>query len=151
MALTDAASITGPPPALGSSARRATFVLPTDAKAVGEARRRVQECLSSWGVDQDGCDTAVLVVSELFTNSVIHTASRLITCNLSAAPDQLLVQVADDGSCQSAPMPQTAGVHDEEGRGLMLVKTVSRRWGVSPVEDGDGQAVWAALPAQLRA
>ncbi|MDQ0772944.1 anti-sigma regulatory factor (Ser/Thr protein kinase) [Streptomyces aurantiacus] len=151
MALTDATSTTGTPAALGSSARRATFVLPADVKAVGEARRRVLERLSSWGVTQDGCDTAVLVVSELFTNSVVHTASRTITCSLRATPDQLRIQVADDGSCQSAPMPQRAGVHDEEGRGLMLVKTVSRRWGAGPTEDGDGRAVWADLPTHLRA
>ncbi|MGI3224534.1 ATP-binding protein [Streptomyces sp. GTA36] len=151
MALTDATSTTGPPPALGSSARRATFVLSADVRAVGEARCRVLEHLSSWGVNRDGCDIAVLVVSELFTNSVVHTVSRMITCHLGATPDKLLIQVTDEGNCESVPTPQRASLHDEAGRGLMLVKAVSRRWGVSPTEDGDGRTAWAELPAQVRA
>ncbi|MEV0220720.1 ATP-binding protein [Streptomyces sp. NPDC050704] len=124
--------------------------MPADGRSVGEARHRVTEQLSTWGIDPDGCDVAALVVSELFTNAVVHTISRVITCKLVATSDQLVIQVTDDGNGHSAPSPRRAGLDDEEGRGLMLVKTVSECWGVGPAEGGDGRGVWAALPGQAR-
>ncbi|MFC4463978.1 ATP-binding protein [Streptomyces xiangluensis] len=147
MALNDATTTTGdtPPPDLGTTTRCAAFTLPADGRAVAEARHLVREQLSNWGTDPDGCDTAALVVSELFTNAVVHTSSQAIACNVEATPDQLLIQVTDDGSGPSTPMPQRANTHDEDGRGLLLVKAVSERWGVGPAEDGDARNVWATV------
>lgn len=147
MALTDAAATTGdtPPPDLGPTARRAAFFLPADRKAIGEARHLVREQLGNWGIGPDGCATAALVVSELFTNAVLHTNSQTIACHVEATPDQLLIQVADDGSGPSTLMPQRAKTHDEMGRGLLLIQAVSQRWGAGPTEGGDGRIVWATL------
>ncbi|MFD4562644.1 ATP-binding protein [Streptomyces sp. NPDC058469] len=146
MALTDAATTGGLPPVLDAAARRTAFVLPAVRAAVGEARHRVQQQLQEWSIASDICDTAVLVVSELFTNGVIHTGSRTITCDLGATPNQLLIQVTDDGTGQSTPSPRRARPQDVEGRGLMLVRAVSQRWGASPTGAGGGQVVWATLP-----
>ncbi|MFD3821094.1 ATP-binding protein [Streptomyces sp. NPDC058625] len=147
MALTDATPTAGgtPPPDLGCAACRAAYFLPADRRTVGRARRLVTEQLGSWGVDPDGCDTAALVVSELLTNAVLHTSSRRISCTVEATPELVLIQVTDDGSGPSVPRPRRAGYRDEVGRGLLLVKTVSERWGVSCAEYGDGRTVWAAL------
>jgi serine/threonine-protein kinase RsbW len=147
MALSDATTATGdtPRPDLGTAARRAAFFLPAEGKAVREARHLVLEQLRAWGIGSDVCDTAALVVSELFTNAVVHTSSQAIACNVEATRDQLLIQVTDDGSGPSTPMPQRANPHDEVGRGLLLVNGVSERWGVSPAEDGDARNVWATV------
>ncbi|MEV1083477.1 ATP-binding protein [Streptomyces sp. NPDC050211] len=145
MALTDAAISGDPPPTLDTAARRRAFVLPADGTAVGEARHLVLEQLRDWDITSDGCDTAVLVVSELFTNSVIHTNSEAITCNVGATDDQLLIQVADDGSGQTEPTPRQAHPHAEEGRGLMLVKALSERWGVAVAGQREIRVVWATL------
>ncbi|MFF1676102.1 ATP-binding protein [Streptomyces sp. NPDC058256] len=133
------------PPALGSSARHADFVLPADGKSVGEVRHLVQEQLSTWDIGSDGRETAALVVSELFTNALVHTTSSLITCAVEATADQLVIEVTDDGGSNSTPTPRTAGLQDEGGRGLMLVKSLSDLWGVALSGDGRGRLVWAAL------
>lgn len=148
MALPDAATTTGEstPPDLGIAARHAAFLLPAERRSVGEARHRVVEQLGTWGIRGEGCDTAALVVSELFANAVIHTSSRTIAFNLGATPEQLLIQVADDGSGPSTPMPQRADSDAEFGRGLLLIQSMTERWGVGPVEDGAAdRIVWATV------
>lgn len=145
MASTDAAPTGALPPVLDAAAHRISFALRADAVAVGEARHRARQQLQEWGIAPDSVDTAVLVVSELFTNAVVHTSSESITCAVGATPDQLLIKVVDDGTGQSRPSPQRACPQDEDGRGLMLVKGVSQRWGASPTGVGGGQVVWAVL------
>jgi serine/threonine-protein kinase RsbW len=146
VALTDAAISGDPPPALDDTARRTVFVLPADGQAVGEARHLVLKQLRTWGMSPDECDTAALIMSELFTNAVIHTNSETIRCNLGVTRDQmLLIQVTDDGSGVSVPRPQRADPKAEGGRGLMLVKALSANWGVGVMEDVDAQVVWATV------
>ncbi|WP_328869620.1 ATP-binding protein [Streptomyces sp. NBC_00287] len=147
MAPTNATTTGDRPPALDAEARRAVFVLRADGEAVGEARHLVLEQLKGWDVHPEDCDTAALVVSELFTNAVIHTSSQTIACRLGDTPEQLLIQIEDDGTGRSTPTPQRAHPHDEGGRGLMLVKAVSRRWGLGSSENGRGRIVWAVLRA----
>ncbi|MFE9923737.1 ATP-binding protein [Streptomyces sp. NPDC005774] len=147
MALTDATPTAGgtPPPDLGGAACRAAYFLPSDRRTVGRARHLVTEQLGVWGVVPDTCDTAALVVSELLTNAVLHTSSRRVACTLGATPDLVLIQVTDDGSGPSVPRTRRADARDEVGRGLLLVKAVSERWGVEVAEYGDGRTVWATL------
>ncbi|MEU6379268.1 ATP-binding protein [Streptomyces sp. NPDC046909] len=147
MALPDAATTTGDttPPDLGTAARHAAFLLPAERRSVSEARHRVLQQLRAWGILAEGCDTAALVVSELFANAVIHTSSRTIAFNLGATPEQLLIQVVDDGSGPSTPRSQRADTDAEFGRGLLLVQSMTERWGVGPVEDGAGRIVWATV------
>ncbi|MFF7982863.1 ATP-binding protein [Streptomyces sp. NPDC007901] len=148
MALPDVTTSGGPPPELTSSARRVDFVLPAAAASVAEARRRVRRHLGTWHLDSDSRDTAVLVVSELFTNAVLHSNGQAVTCVLAVAEGQLFIQVEDGNTEQTTPKPRHVPVHDEGGRGLMLVEAVSRRWGVSRSEDrGGGWIVWATLDA----
>ncbi|MFI8306095.1 ATP-binding protein [Streptomyces sp. NPDC085927] len=147
MALTDATPTAGgtPPPDLGGAACRAAYFLPPDRRTVGRARHLVTEQLGLWGVAPDDCDTAVLVVSELLTNAVLHTNSRRVACTLGATPDLVLIQVTDDGSGPSAPRTRRAGSRDEAGRGLLLVRALSEHWGVGVAEYGGGRTVWATL------
>ncbi|MFD8716890.1 ATP-binding protein [Streptomyces sp. NPDC059629] len=150
MALPDVSISGGPPPELASSARRVDFALPAAGASVAEARRRVRHHLLTWHLDEDSRDTAVLVVSELFTNAVLHSNGQAVTCVLAVAEGQLFVQVEDDSTGPPIPNPRHAPAHDEGGRGLMLVDAVSRRWGVSRSEDrGGGWIVWATLDAAL--
>ncbi|MET7486606.1 ATP-binding protein [Streptomyces sp. NPDC005538] len=145
MALTDAATFGDPAPVLEDGERHTVFALSAGGEAVREARHLVLEHLETWGTAPEERDTAALVISELFTNAVVHTASDVITCSLGASRDWLLITVADDGSGQSTPRPQSVGLHDEGGRGLMIVKAVAKRWGVSRTGNGDGRVVWALL------
>ncbi|MEV7393950.1 ATP-binding protein [Streptomyces sp. NPDC091215] len=148
MALPDVTTSGGPPPELASSANRVDFVLPAVSASVAEARRRVRHHLRTWQLDSGSCDAAVLVVSELFTNAVLHSDGQTVLCALAFTQGQLFIQVEDGGAGQASPTPRHAPAHDEGGRGLMLVEAVSRRWGASLSEDrGGGWIVWATLDA----
>ena len=64
-----------------------------DERSVAKARWFVRETLDEWGA-RDIADSAVLAVSELVTNAVIHagTPARL---NLRLDPNSLRVEVQD--------------------------------------------------------
>jgi anti-sigma regulatory factor (Ser/Thr protein kinase) len=102
--------------------------------------------LSEWDL-ADLADTAELLVSELLTNAVRASRQRSgAVVHLSLASDgvRLLIMVRDFE--EGAPSPRHAGGDDEDGRGLMLVDSLSSRHGWSPATDGaPGKVVWAIL------
>ncbi|MEV5309956.1 MULTISPECIES: ATP-binding protein [unclassified Streptomyces] len=112
--------------------------------AVGEARAQVRRQLEGWGLaerdDQDDLvATAELLVSELATNALLHSASRF-RLTLSAAHGVLRCEVADAG--RRVPQVLQAGT-SESGRGIYLVDALARRWGCH--QDGPGKTVWFEL------
>ncbi|MEK8105102.1 ATP-binding protein [Micromonospora sp. M12] len=60
-----------------------------------------------------------------------------------AAPAYLHLAVVDGSSAQARP--GGTDLRAEGGRGLMLVRELTQRWGSVPA--GQGKAVWAMLPA----
>jgi anti-sigma regulatory factor (Ser/Thr protein kinase) len=108
---------------------------------VREARAEVRRQLEGWGLANldELVDVAELLVSELATNAVRHSASRF-RLTLSAAHGILRCEVRDGGS--RVPAVQDAG-DSESGRGMFLVDVLSRRWGCH--QDGPGKTVWFEL------
>ena len=151
-------------PATGTWRRRTYLELGALRGAVPCARLHARNVLWEWGLSD--LDEAVeLVVSELVTNAIQASAglgrevpgydedSQGLPCVwlwLASDGRQLVVEVGD--SSPRAPM-QAQTEHDVEGgRGLLLVGTVSRRWGYYfPAEEDDSQrkiirkVVWALL------
>lgn len=125
--------------------RSCAFGLPALGASVAEARRRVRTLLRLWGVADEVRDDAEMVISELFTNAVRHTASERICCELWVAAGQVRLEVTDEGSGLTEPQRRTADVDEEGGRGLLLVGLLSRAWGVRPGSGGRGRTVWAEL------
>ena len=87
---------------------------------------------------------AVLLVSELVTNSMRHSDSRLpggtITIMVTASPGSARVEVRDAGG---ASVPVIKGADDalaEGGRGLRLVRDLAARWGYR--READGLVTW---------
>ncbi|MFF7069395.1 ATP-binding protein [Streptomyces pseudovenezuelae] len=113
--------------------------------AVREARAEVRRQLRGWGLAGRGdlVDTAELLVSELATNAVLHSASRF-TLTLSAAPGVLRCEVADSGHL--TPQVLDAGFA-ERGRGMFLVEALALRWGwhQDGTCEGSGKTVWFEL------
>nr|WP_078948202.1 ATP-binding protein [Streptomyces griseus] len=109
--------------------------------AVREARAEVRKQLEGWGLaeQEDLVDTAELLVSELATNALLHSASRF-RLTLTAAHGVLRCEVADTG--RRAPQVLQAG-GAESGRGMFLVDALARRWGCH--QDGPGKTVWFEL------
>jgi anti-sigma regulatory factor (Ser/Thr protein kinase) len=85
-------------------------------------------------------EDAVLLVSELVTNSVLHGGPPVVVA-VDCDGEALRVRVRDGSP--SLPELRHAQQVDEGGRGLELVANLSQDWGVDPVEDG--KHVWFVL------
>lgn len=116
------------------------MVLPSGRTAPGEARRFAAETLDGWGLGELS-DVAILLVSELVTNAVLHGGDdgELV---IEARAGCLRCSVHDSGGGQ--PRRRHAGPHDLSGRGLAIVETLAPRWGVDP-RPGSGKIVWFEL------
>jgi anti-sigma regulatory factor (Ser/Thr protein kinase) len=114
--------------------------LPRSPGSPARARRHVGAFVAEHGVADT--DTLLLVVSELVTNAVIHGAEP-IEVQVSWHGDRVRIEVTDrdpDAAAVAArgPRPDRPG-----GRGLRIVETLTRRWGVVPAVDG--KTVWVEL------
>ncbi|MEL3946923.1 MULTISPECIES: ATP-binding protein [Streptomyces] len=113
--------------------------------SVARARRLTRERLCSLAVGDDACDLAALVVSELVTNAIVHTASNTVVCEICTGADTVRIAIRDEGRNAGVPRPTgLRGPDEEHGRGLLLVSAVSNAWGVQ--DSGSGLSVWAELP-----
>ncbi|MFF7970027.1 SpoIIE family protein phosphatase [Streptomyces sp. NPDC007905] len=110
-------------------------------EAVRHARRFARRTLRTWGVSRDTMDAALLVVSELVTNALVHTTGQ-VRLDLSLVNHRLRLAVAD-GSPRSPVKPTSIGWEATGGRGILLVEAVSEAWGTVPVSGG--KQVWADL------
>jgi anti-sigma regulatory factor (Ser/Thr protein kinase) len=108
----------------------------------------VREFVRRQLADDPRAETAVLLASELATNSVQHSSSRLgrvMTVILVAARDGIvLVGVADAGGATVPVLRDEGGGYAEGGRGLRLVSYLCPRWGFRIQPDG-GLVTWFAL------
>ncbi|MFF3849245.1 SpoIIE family protein phosphatase [Streptomyces sp. NPDC002328] len=116
----------------------ADWELAPDPASVSRARSGVSERLSAWGLDDLGF-TAELVVSELVTNAIRYGRPPI---RLRLIHDRgLLCEVTDASG--TTPHQRRARVHDEGGRGLLLVAQLAERWGTRHARRG--KTVWAEL------
>lgn len=122
---------------------RAEIVLPLSHAAPGRARAFAR---------RSGCpehaagllDDALLLISELVTNSVLHGGPPIVLA-IDCDGEGLRVRVRDGSA--DLPVPRAARQVDENGRGLSLVELLTDTWGVEPVSDehGPGKEVWFEL------
>lgn len=124
--------------------RRFSFELPARAESVARARRLVVERLARWEIGGEVRDTAELVVSELFTNAVVHTAGGRVVCELRDRGEHVRIAVHDEGWRVTGPRPRAAE-REECGRGLLLVDAMCSAWGTHDARHGAGRVVWAEL------
>src|SRR5215470_4076561 len=105
-----------------------SLTLPGLPKHVSDARRFVARAVG----DDPRADSAMLLTSELVTNALMHSRSRLpggrIVVVAVSSWAGLLVSVTDDGSDSGLPVVGGRG-GDEHGNGLLLVDTIADRWG----------------------
>ena len=124
-------------------------VLPGVPESATAARRLTRQLL---GDDHPVADTAMLLMSELVTNSVMHSRSRrpggTVTVALCAGPTSVLIQVRDDGGPFEPQIATARGVVEgapgaEHGYGLLLVDALAETWGTSATTDG--RVTWCRL------
>jgi anti-sigma regulatory factor (Ser/Thr protein kinase) len=123
------------------------FGFPALRTSVKAARDLVRDQLYAWGVPGDRCGDAVLLVSELTTNAVIHTRSDHFLCGLTLTSDERLhIEVHDDHHAPLGPSEHRAGL-GESGRGLFLVQQIADSWGSALSTRAGGNVIWAELGA----
>jgi anti-sigma regulatory factor (Ser/Thr protein kinase) len=115
------------------------IVLPPADRAAGLARLATREVLAAWQL-AELADTALLLVSELVTNSVRHACTSL-ALRLEVAGTSLRIEVRDHEPRR--PQPRTPDGLEESGFGLVLVDALASKWGV--YDTTTGKAVWAEL------
>ncbi|MEV5411278.1 SpoIIE family protein phosphatase [Thermopolyspora sp. NPDC052614] len=113
----------------------ASWDLPEDPRAAGQARSLVREQLAAW--DLDGLAmTTELLVSELIGNVVRHARGPI---QLRLLRSRCLICEVSDGSL-TVPRIRRASDTDEGGRGLQLVAALSQRWGTRYT--ATGKCIW---------
>jgi anti-sigma regulatory factor (Ser/Thr protein kinase) len=113
---------------------------------VRDARDTVGERLGAWRLPGDLCADAVLLVSELATNAVVHTLSARILCGVGLITAGCLrVEVHDYDCTTRSPSCGRPGTDEESGRGLLIVQEIADTWGVERSMRTKGNAVWATL------
>ncbi|MFJ9623303.1 SpoIIE family protein phosphatase [Streptomyces sp. NPDC101181] len=123
----------------------ASWPLPEDPQAAGQARRLVRRQLRAWQLDELTMTTELLV-SELVGN-VVRYATGPVRLRLLWG-EELICEVSD-GSL-TMPRIRSAAETDEGGRGLQLVSKLSQRWGTRYTETG--KSIWTSqqLPTPVR-
>jgi hypothetical protein len=112
-----------------------------DHDAPRSARHFVAGALRDWGHAGTILEDAVLLVTEMATNAVVHARSPFsVVARAEGARVRLSVR---DGSLVT-PTLRSDGPTATSGRGLQLVAALSSRWGVET--SADGKTVWAELP-----
>jgi anti-sigma regulatory factor (Ser/Thr protein kinase) len=108
-----------------------------EAGAVQGARRFVTATLAAWHAPAALAGDAVLLVSELVSNAILHGRPP-IELRLRRTAEHVLVEVDDGATVLPRKLRPTPD--DEHGRGLVIASLLADRWGTRPLRDG--KSVW---------
>jgi anti-sigma regulatory factor (Ser/Thr protein kinase) len=122
-----------------AATEKASVTLSPTLGAARAARRFARATAEQWGLDKL-VDPILQIVSELVTNAVEH-AGTAMELRMRRRPGSVMLEVADGDGRLARPTP--TGSSDERHRGLVIVQTLSARWGVRPT--GTGKVVWAQI------
>jgi sigma-B regulation protein RsbU (phosphoserine phosphatase) len=119
----------------------ATLTLPPTGRSAALARRQVERLLED--ADLNGLvDEALLLVTELVTNAVVHAGTE-IELRIETSADGLRVEVIDR-SPGSLPVMKPAPAETREGgRGVFLLDALATEWGTRHFSGG--KSVWFQL------
>ena len=120
----------------------AAAVFPADLTSIGRARLMVRDALGP-ATDPAVGDIALLLVSELVTNAIVHAHSAPDVA-VRVGDGWVRVEVSDSSTALPVmPPPGSRGDLRECGRGLLLVESFASDFGVS--RGPDGKTVWFTL------
>ncbi|MER6435249.1 SpoIIE family protein phosphatase [Streptomyces sp. NPDC001185] len=123
--------------------RTALTVAQTAPERIADARQQVRELLHDWA-SEDQRDSAVLLVSEILTNVLVHTDhDALLVAEVTGDPGDRRLRVEVTDASDDLPHRRHPGELASSGRGLVLVEILAEAWGVDP--RGQGKSIWFAF------
>ena len=121
-----------------------SLTMPGLPEHVSDARRLVARAVG----DHPRADAAQLLTSEVVTNAILHSRSRLpggtVAIVVARNSAGLLVTVTDNGSDANVPVVRNTP-EAEHGNGLLLVETLADVWGY--LHNDERTMVWFRLLA----
>jgi len=117
----------------------ASWTLAPKLTSVRHARSVIAEPMRRWNLEEL-LPTTELLVSELVTNAVRYSRGEV---TLRLVNEKALVCEVLDTSA-ALPRLRQAGSEDENGRGLQVVRRLSKRWGARRTPTG--KVVWCEQP-----
>lgn len=127
-----------------------TMSVPHGASGVATARRRLRAELREGGAPESVIEDAVLILSELLSNSYRHArpldGSHQVRASWRQDVDGAVTISVTDGGGPTRPRPASPSLTARGGRGLTIITSLSRAWGVRETDDSGAVTVWAELP-----
>jgi anti-sigma regulatory factor (Ser/Thr protein kinase) len=100
------------------------------------ARAFLRAALETWQLDGFG-EVTELLTDELVANVVRHVGSPL---TLRATTDGPTLRIEVDDPSTDPPVLRQPDVHEDRGRGILLVDALATQWGTDI--HSDGKTVW---------
>lgn len=137
----------------------AVFEADAVAESVASLRHLAVAALRRWHVPEETLETVELLTSELVTNAVEHSQhsvgdvgdvgddrggerSAPVWTRVRICGQAVVLEVWDGDP--TPPLPRKAELHDERGRGLLLLQALADRCGYYWPSSG-GKVVWALV------
>lgn len=127
--------------AVAPTVRRTVLtVAQAEPERIADARQQLRELLHDWA-SEDQFDSAVLLVSEIVTNVLVHTdADALLVAEVTGEPGERRMKVEVTDASDDLPHRRHPGELASSGRGLVFMELLADAWGVDP--RGDGKSIW---------
>lgn len=123
--------------------RTALAIAQAEPERISAARQQVREMLHDWA-DPEQVDSAVLMISEMATNVLVHTdGDALLVAQASGEHGERLLRVEVADGSDELPHKRRPGEMASSGRGLVLMEMLADAWGVDP--RGEGKSIWFEL------
>ncbi|MFF7330392.1 SpoIIE family protein phosphatase [Streptomyces sp. NPDC090306] len=128
----------------GRPLRRTMLTIAQDEpERISVGRHQLTELLHDWS-SADQLDSAVLLLSEVLTNVLVHTDSdALLVAEVIGEPGERRVRVEVTDAGDDLPHKRRPGELASSGRGLVLIELLAHDWGVNP--RGKGKSIWFEL------
>ncbi len=130
-------------PVVEAPRRTLMTIAQAEPERIAEAREQMRQLLHDW-TDRDQLDSAVLMVSEMVTNVLVHTdGDALLVAEVACAAKSRRLRVEVSDTSDELPHKRHPGEMASSGRGLVLMEMLADAWGVDP--RGEGKAIWFEL------
>ncbi|WP_285569689.1 SpoIIE family protein phosphatase [Streptomyces sp. RTGN2] len=131
-------------PAQLTAPRRTVLTIAQAApERIAAARQLLREMLHDWA-DPEQVDSAVLMVSEMCTNVLVHTdGDALMVAQATGEHGERRLRVDVSDGSDELPHKRRPGEMASSGRGLLLMEMLAHAWGVDP--RGAGKSIWFEL------